>query len=179
VPSSGENERLRVRIRDARKTAIGGLISTGPHAGASTRAHDDASKVTVTLTFLSALARSLRQTLLSERPGMSSNHVLDFLTEELIVGKNIVRPLTESLARAQLTYMLLSFPLPGYVSFPEQCPWYPRKPGQKVRSTSTSSFRARNDLFSGSLPTTTPSTRALWTLLTRPISSEESRVSRT
>lgn len=105
---------------------------------------------------------------------MSSDRVLDFLTEELVVEKNIVRPPTCTLG-PMLSSRYSRYLIPGNVSLSKPCSRHPRKPGQKVRAPRFRLTRPGNDPFAANLPFTTLSTRVLRMLAMRPISSEESR----
>ena len=113
---------------------------------------------------------------------MSSDRVLDYLTEELVVEKNIVRPTSISFTVELMSLSLSSrYLFPGNVSLFKSCSRHPRKPGQKVRCAPPLFILpdAGTDPSAASSPSTTPSTRVLRMLAMRPISSEESRASRT
>ena len=112
---------------------------------------------------------------------MSSDRVLDYLTEELVVEKNIVRSTSISFT-AELMSLSLSSPylFPGNVSLFKPCSRHPRKPGQKVRCAPLFILPdSGTDPSAASSPSTTPSTPVLRMLAMRPTSSEESRASHT
>ena len=119
------DEVMKSNAETSRKPANRTARPRGRDASGSSRV---LAKTLIATTF-SFQPRCLAQSSKPDVSVMSSDRVLDYLTEELVVEKNIVRPSCRTSFIIITEPMSLSLSLPGDVSLSKPCSRNPRESG--------------------------------------------------